>query len=144
MITSPGRASTSRPSMVIFKPVVVSFAVSVKGALPVLDVDQELVAEHAEGRDIGRGYRRAQRTDRGHGGRELDRELNSRGDVVAHVHQQVEVLHAAGAVLDAVHDLLEPTAALPTRRALATGLVREEAHEAPRDAHRACRLVPDD
>ena len=53
------------------------------------------------------------------------------GDVVAHVEQQVEVLFAALARLDALHDLLQPARALAARRALPARLPGEELGDAP-------------
>src|SRR5688500_10394323 len=111
MIISPGLASTALPSTVMFTTSVL-LAVSVIRARPVLDVHEELVAEHAERRhDRGRD-RRAEEADRGHRRRPGERPLHAGHDVVAHVDEQVEVLHAACALLDAVHHLLEPAAAL--------------------------------
>src|SRR5579875_1346927 len=104
-------------------------------ALP--DVGEVLVPEHADaGRDGGRDGR-AQDADRG-----LRRRPRHAGrDVVADVHQQVEVLGAPLARLDALHDLLDPAPALPARRALPAGLAVEEADDAPRGPHDAGRLV---
>src|SRR5688572_22528638 len=75
-------------------------------ALLVLDVMDELVAEvldealHRQRRGV------AQRAD------------GAPGDVVGDVGQQLEVLHAALAVLDAVHHPVEPAGALAARGAL--------------------------
>src|SRR3954451_15176091 len=127
MIISPGLASTALPSTVI---VIVSgfdSVVSLIRATTILDVDEELVAEHPEGGHDRRRDRRAERADRRHVGRPLRRPLDAGADVVAHVHEQLEVLHAAVAGLDAVHDLVEPRRALATGRALPARLAGEEA-----------------
>src|SRR5581483_4219787 len=58
--------------------------------------------------------------------------------------QEVEVLLASGAALDAVHDLVEPARPLPARRALATRLVVEEARDPPRGPNGARGVVHDD
>src|SRR5207248_3384682 len=65
----------------------------------------------------------------------------TRGDVVADVEQEVEVLLAAGALLDAVHHLVEPARAFTARRALTARFVVEEAGDAPRRPHRARGVV---
>src|SRR3954452_13037620 len=91
--TSPGWASIARPSTVTVRLAVcsvcdISTAVSCAvRALPVFDVDEELVAEHADGRDDGRGDGRAEDADRC-----LPRRPGqTRGDVVAHVEEQIQV-----------------------------------------------------
>src|SRR4051812_27485457 len=144
MIISPGVASTALPSTVIVTTSGFVSVTSLIGALPVLDVDEELVAEHPERRDDRRRDRRAEWTDRRHVRRPLRRPLDARADVVAHVHQQVEVVHAAVAGFDAVHDLVEPGRALATGRALAAGLPGEGAHEAPRGPDHAGRVIHGD
>src|SRR5437588_6362916 len=129
--TSPGCASMARPSTVT---VTVSLLVccsvcdistagsSGERALPVFDVDEELVAEHADGRDDRRGDGRAEDADRC-----LPRRPGqTRGDVVADVEEEVEVLFPSGAALDSVHDLVDPAGALSAGGALATRLVVEE------------------
>src|SRR5438105_12207444 len=101
--SSPCRASMARPSTVT---VTVSFCCSVcwlispEGTAALLDVDEELVPEHAHGRGDRRGDGGAEHADRGL----LGRPGQTRGDVVAHVEEEVEVLLPAGAVLDAAHD----------------------------------------
>src|SRR5688572_19288523 len=96
MIISPARASTDRPSTVIVSRSGLVDA-SAKGTRTFLDVDQELVAEHPEGGDDGRRDRGAKRADRGHVRWPARRPLNTGGDVVAHVHQEVEILDATAA-----------------------------------------------
>src|SRR4051812_7125325 len=108
MIISPGLASIALPSTVIVTTSGLAGATSVIRAPPVLDVDEELVAEHPEGRDDRRRDRRPERADRRHVRRPLRRPLDAGADVVADVHQEIEVLHAAVAGFDAVHDLVEP------------------------------------
>src|SRR5438270_10477974 len=139
MTTSPGLASMARPSTVTVTVSLevsvcdISTAVSSIRTLAVFDVDEELVAEHAHGRDDRGGDGRAEHADRCL----LWRPGQTRGDVVADVEQEVEVLLAAGALLDAVHHLVEPARALAARRALTARLVVEEAGDAPRRPHRA-------
>ena len=65
------------------------------------------------------------------------------GQVVADVHEQVEVRLAPVAVLDAAQDLLQPAAALATRRALAARLAPEEAGDPPGGPHHAGGVVHD-
>src|SRR5688572_24666431 len=125
MIISPLRASMTLPSTVIETVSTGVSVTSVIGAGSVLDVDEELVAEHLDGRDDGHRRRRTQEADRGH----RVREPEPGGDVVADVEQEVEVAHAAVARLDAVHDLRQPAGALAARRALPARLPLEEAHE---------------
>src|SRR5947208_5848176 len=109
-------------------------------ALPVFDVDEELVPEHADGRDDRGGNGRAEDADRC-----LPRRPGqTRGDVVAHIEEEVEVLLAPRTVLDAVHDLVDPARTLAARRALAARLVVEEAGDAPSRPHRAGGVVHDD
>src|SRR3954467_11269024 len=105
--------------------------------LPVFDVDKELVAEHADGGDDRRGDGRTEHADRC-----LPRRPGqTRGDVVAHVEEEVEVLLTAGAVLDPVHDLVHPPGTFTAGRALPARLVMEEACDAPRGAHGAGGVV---
>src|SRR5579872_4414146 len=79
------------------------------GTAAVFHVYQELVAEHADARgDRGRD-RGPQHADR----RLLGRPRHPRCQVVAHVHQEVDVGRAPHAVLDATQDLLEPATAFP-------------------------------
>src|SRR5947209_10163914 len=146
--TSPGWASIARPSTVTVR---VSLAVCsvcdistaascAVRALPVFDVDEELVAEHADGRDDRRGDGRAEDADRC-----LPRRPGqTRGDVVADVEEEVEVLFPSGAALDSVHDLVDPAGALSAGGALATRLVVEETGDAPRGPHRARGVVHHD
>src|ERR1700722_20083881 len=98
-----------------------------EGTGAVLDVQQELVAEHADGRGDGGGDGGAEHAD----GRLLRRPAHTRGQVVGDVHQQLEVALAALAVLDPAQDLLEPATALATGGALAARLPPEEAGDAP-------------
>src|ERR1700722_19729157 len=125
--SSPFLALTSRPSRVkVCVPSslasgasasvgVFVFAVSVKGTPPFLHVHQELVAEHADARRDGRRDRRPEHADScllrgpGHTGR----------DVVAQVHEEVQIFLAPVAVLNSVHDALQPARALSAGRALA-------------------------
>src|SRR5438477_940731 len=141
MTISPAWATTSLPSTVM---VTVSVATSTKRTPPFLDVHHELVAEQAQRRHHGRRDRRTERADRGHVGRPLGRPGDVRRDVVADVHEEVEVLRATVAGLEAPHDLLEPSAPLATRGALAARFPVEETHQTPRCAHRARRVVEDD
>src|SRR6516164_2210749 len=69
--------------------------VSVKGTAPFLDVHEELVAEHADTRRDGRRDGRAEHADR----RLLRRPVHPGGDVVAQVHEEVEVRLATGTIL---------------------------------------------
>src|SRR5687768_18424177 len=48
------------------------------------------------------------------------------GDVVGDVVKELQVLHAALALLDAMHDAVEPAGALAAGRALAAGLLEVE------------------
>src|SRR3954454_1350408 len=146
--TSTGCASIARPSTVTVRVSLavcsvcdISTAVSCAvRALPVFDVDEELVAEHADGRDDGRGDGRAEDADRC-----LPRRPGqTRGDVVAHVEEQIQVLFATGAALDAVHDLVHPPRALTAGCALPAGLVVEEAGDPPGRSHHAGGLVHGD
>src|SRR5580692_9781487 len=91
---------------------------SVKGTAPLLDVDEELIAEHLDGRPDGRRDRRPQHADGGL----LGRPGEPGGDVVAGVEQEIEILLPAVAGLDALHDLLQPSGSLSAGGALATGL----------------------
>src|SRR5271165_3020059 len=123
--TSPGRAVAGRPSRVkptvgsagapgsasespspaatgVLPPVAVA-ARSVIRTAPILHVDEELVAEHGDGRVDRRRDRRSEDADRGL----LGRPLQTRGDVVGDVEQETEVLLAPVPVLDAVEDAFE-------------------------------------
>src|SRR5687767_10813659 len=94
-------------------------------AAPFLDVHEVLVPELLERRhDRPRGGL-AERAD----GRAVRRPGQADVDLAGHVEQELEVFLATVPALDAVHRLLEPAGALTTRRALAAGLVREEADE---------------
>src|SRR5947207_1434828 len=105
-----------------------------------LHVHEELVAEHAHrGHDRARD-RRPERADR----RLLRWPRETGSDVVADVEEQVEVVVAAGARLDAPKHLLEPAAPLAARRALPARLVREEPGDPPRRPHHARGLVHGD
>src|SRR5271169_1698974 len=149
MRNSPARAVASRPSMVKVTGASGSpggamawcdvTTGSAMGAPAFLDVHQELVAEHAQrGGDRGRDGR-PQHAD----GRLLRRPRHTRGDVVAGIHEQVEIRLATRTVLDAAQDLLEPAAALPARRALAARLPPEEPGDPPGGAHHTGGVVHD-
>src|SRR3954447_5615777 len=130
MIISPLRASTGRPSSLMVTTSswsAMSASVRRERAGAVLDVDEELVAEHADGRHDRARDGRAQRADGGL----LRRPGEPGGDVVEHVDQQVEIGLAALPRLDAVHDLLGPPAAFAARRALPARPAVEEPAEAP-------------
>src|SRR5688572_30532037 len=137
MSSSSGFASTGTPFTVT---VTVDFAgascsVSATWAPPLFDVKEVLVAEALQ-----RGHDRPRRRlAEGTDGRPLGRPRQAGVDVVRDVGQQLEVLLAAGARLDATHRLLEPARALAARRALAAALVREEPNQVPRGAHGAGR-----
>src|SRR3954469_20849112 len=140
MIISPLRASTGRPSRLMVTTSswsAMSASVRRERAGAVLDVDEELVAEQADGRHDRAGDGRPERADGGL----LRRPGEPGGDVVEHVDQQVEVGLAALAGLDAVHDLLGPAAAFTARRALTARLAVEELAEAPGRPHDARRVV---
>src|ERR1035437_1513887 len=100
MSSSPGWASTERPSTVMVTFVRIT---SVMGASSVVHVGHEIVAEHAQ-RGVDR--RRDRRTQHADGGL-LRRPGQSRGDVVAEVEQQVEVLHTSATVFEAVQHALD-------------------------------------
>src|SRR5207244_12774623 len=128
MTISPAWATTSLPSTVIV-------TVSAKGAPALFDVDQELVAEHAQGGHHGRRDGGAQGADGGHVGRPSGRPGDVGRDVVAAVHEEVQVRGATVPGLDPAHELLQPAAPLPPWGALAARLPVEEAHQAPPDTH---------
>src|SRR5271155_3564138 len=117
-----------------------TFAVSVKGTPPFLHVHQELVAEHADAR---RDRRRDRRPEHADGGL-LRGPGHARGDVVAQVHEEVQIFLAPVAVLNSVHDALQPARALAAGRALAARLAGEELGDAPRGADHARGRVHDD
>src|ERR1700722_18217046 len=134
MSSSPFLAVTSRPSSVkvcvpsslpldarasVGLPVL---AVSVKGTPPFLHVHQELVAEHADARRDGRRDRRSENADGGL----LRRPGHAGRDVVAQVHEEVQIFLAPVAILNSVHDPLQPARALAAGRALAARLAGEE------------------
>src|SRR5664279_4787283 len=128
MSSSPLCAVTSRPSRVNGTvsadpscPGPWAAVCSPIGAPALLDVDEELVAEHLDGRADGGGDGRPEHADGGL----LGRPGQSGGDVVARIEEQVEVLFAAVSRLDALHDLVQPPRALPAGRALAAGLARD-------------------
>src|SRR5205807_9437318 len=133
---SPGLASTGRPSTTIDS---VSVAVSAIRAGAFLDVHEELVSEHANGPHDRRRDRGPQDADGGL----LRRPGQTGGDVVAHVEEEIEVLLSARALLDAPDHLLDPARALAAGGALATGLAREEAHDAPGGPHDTGLVVHD-
>src|SRR5208283_890566 len=138
MSSSPTFAVTSRPSRVkVSSPdswevaCWSEFAVSVKGTPPFLHVDEELVAEHPDARRDGRGDGGAEHADGGL----LWRPGHAGGDVVAEVHEEVQIFLAPGAVLNSVHDALQPARTLAARRALAARLAGEELRDAPGGPH---------
>src|SRR5665213_2084588 len=136
MSSSPGAASRLRP----LTEIVTLDLTSVKGTPSLFDVLDELVAEHRDRcRDRGRD-RGTERTD----GRLLRWPSATGRDVVTEVEHQIEVFDATAAMLHAVHDALEPTRTLTTRRALSAGLSREELGDAPRGANDARGVVEDD
>src|SRR6516165_7441503 len=147
---SPGRASMSTPSTVTVT--VVFFGASVESDMgrlgldgahlraAVRDVVLELVAEVREGGRQRSGGRRPEHADRGL----LRRPSQAGADVVGHVEEQVEVTRAPVAVDDAPQDTFEPRRAFPSRRALATTLLGEEAHEAPARLHHVGGVVHHD
>src|SRR6185437_10626447 len=137
MSSSPGLAATVRPSRLM---AISSVKGSVKGAPPLFDVDEELVSEHADGRGDRRGDGRTHHAD----GRLLRGPGHAGGDVVAEIHEKVEIFLAPGAILNSVHDALEPTRALPARRALPAGLAGEELGDAPGRPDHAGGRVHDD
>src|SRR3954469_11897558 len=110
MSSSPGLASIVTPLTVTVSVVFAgaSCSVSATRTAPFLDVEEVLVAEALDRRRDRRDGGRPERADR----RLLRRPCDAGRDVVGHVEQQLEVVLAAGAGLDAVHDLLEPRRAL--------------------------------
>src|ERR1017187_2171805 len=137
MSSSPGVASIARPFTVIVTVVRITSVMRTPALVHVLD---EVVAKHLDRRVHRRRYGGPQHADR----RLLGRPGEARRDVVTEVVQQVDVLQATAAVFNAVHRALDPTGALPTRRALTARLTREELRDAPRRTHDARRLVHDD
>src|SRR4051794_39023486 len=97
MIISPFLASTGRPSRMIVTVSSVSAMVSAIRAGAVLDVDEELVTEHADRRHDRTGNRRPEGADR----RLPRRPGQTRRDVVTDVEQEIQVRGAALALLDA-------------------------------------------
>src|SRR5437773_11207038 len=91
MISSPFLASIGRPSRTML-----TVSSSVKRTGPIFDVDEEFVAEHADGGHDRARDGRPERTDRGL----LRRPRQAGRDVVARVEQQVEVGLAALALID--------------------------------------------
>src|SRR2546423_560482 len=112
MMSSPLVASISLPSSVM---VTSSSLVAIRTG-PVFDVDEELVAEHADGRHDGARNRRPERADR----RLPRRPRQARRDVVTDIEQEIEVGVTTLTLLDAAQDLLEPSTPLPARGALST------------------------
>src|SRR3954453_8586323 len=120
VIISPFWATTSLPSRMIVTVSVV--ASSAMWTPSILDVHEELVAEHADARHDRAWDRRAERADRC-----LPRRPRQAGrDVVTDVGEQVDVGLAPLSLLDAQQDLLEPATALATRRALPARLAVKE------------------
>src|ERR1035437_7731039 len=131
MIISPLRPATWRPSRV--KVTASSLEVgSLIRAASLFDVDQELVAEHLDGRADRRGDRGAEDADGGL----LGRPGEPGGDVVAHIEQQVEVLLASPSRFDPHHHLEQPARPFPAWGALVARLPGEELGDAPRGPHR--------
>src|SRR3954452_6820872 len=108
MIISPATASTARPSRGMVT-LAGGGSVGIRAA-SLLDVDQELIPEHADGRGDRARDGGPEGTDRGLPGRPGE----AGGDVVAHVHQQAEIGFSALAALDAGQDLLQPPRPFPT------------------------------
>src|SRR5580704_10026649 len=90
MSISPLTAVTSRPSRVNVTSSAGGAAGSAMGTAPLLDVHEELVAEHLDGRGDRRRDRRPQDAD----GRLLGRPAEPGRDVVGGVEQEVEILLA--------------------------------------------------
>src|SRR5674476_961742 len=145
---SPLRAVTCRPSRVnVTCPSATSggtvwagsavVARSTIGTAPLLDVDEELIPEHLDGRSDGRRDGGPQHADGGL----LGWPGQPGGDVVADIEQEVEVVFPAVAGLDPLHDLLQPTGALPARRALPARLPGEELGDPPRRPNRTGVVV---
>src|SRR5487761_1643995 len=144
MIISPFLACTGRPSTVM---VTVSAgsgicrsllqAVGRERAMAEADMVQELVPEHADPRGHRTGDGRAQDAYGGLG----RRPAHPGHDVVADVHQKVEVGFAALAVLNTLHDLFDPTRPLPAWRALPARLAVEKPGDPPYRPHHAGRFV---
>src|SRR5688572_18224332 len=134
MIISPCLASMTFPSTVIL------IGSPAKRTRTFFDVDEELVAEHLDGRGDRGGDGGAEHADGGL----LGRPAEAGGDVVTHVEQQLEVGLPALAQLDAAHDLVEPAATLPAGRALTAGLPVEEPGDAPGGPDHARGVVHDD
>src|SRR5216683_7879038 len=65
-------------------------------------------------------------------------------DVVGHVEEQIGILLAAFATLDAVEDRLHPIASLTARRALTARLMCEKLREPPDGIDDADRVIQDD
>src|SRR5437868_6594117 len=105
------------------------FYLALHEAALMLDVVYELVAEMLDEALHRQRGRVAERTDR------------AAGDVVRHVVEEVEVLHAPCAVLDAVHDAVEPARALAAGRALAARFFKIKIREALERPPHACALV---
>src|SRR5271155_566536 len=120
MSNSPGLAVTVRPSRLKASSLdsCSVLAVSVKGASPFLDVHEELVAEHADARRDGRRDGGSQHAD----GRLLRRPGHAGGDVVAQVHEKVQIFLAPVAVLNSEQDALQPARPFAAGRALAARL----------------------
>src|SRR5579875_46946 len=149
MMSSPGDAVTLRPLIVRFtcsggdRLSVASPMADLVGrhrAAPLLHVEEELVSKAVDARDYRGGNGRPEDAD----GRLLRGPGETRGDVVAGVEEQVEVLLPPEAVLDPPDHLVHPPGPLPARRALAAGLPVEKAGDAPCRPHRTGRLVHDD
>jgi len=95
------------------------------------DVREVLVAEERDRRD-----------DRGRGGVAEGAERLA-GDVVGDVEQSVQIVGGGGAVLESVHDLLEPVRALAAGGALAARLVGVELRPPQHRPHDAGGVIED-
>src|SRR4029079_15598844 len=130
MTVLPCGTCTARPSTSMFK----SFASDIRwdDALLVRDVMLELAAEmldEALDRQCGRVSERADRPAL---------------DVVRDLRQQIEILGAALAVLDAVHHAPQPPGAFAARCALAARLLVIEIRQPQQALHHAPRVVQHD
>src|SRR5580692_9045227 len=145
MSSSPFLALTSRPSSVkVCVPSSLASAasasvgllvllVSVKGTPSFLHVHQELVAEHADAGRDGRRDRRPEDAD----GRLLGGPGHTGRDIVAQVHEEIQIFLAPVAILNSVHDTPKPARPLAAGRTLDARLAGEELGDAPGGANHA-------
>src|SRR5579859_5940674 len=94
-------------------------------AMAVLDMIFEFFAEEADAADNGAGGRIAEGAE------------GLSADVIANIDQQIDILLAALAMLQALQNLGQPVGSFAARRAFATGLVAVElthAQDSPNDA----------